>query len=129
MTMDRRQFLSASAVAVVASLSGTACSTGAAYDPRALAEPDLLSVLGPEAVRKIGLRYREMVPAENDAEALHASILRARPWRSRLPWADAPSLAELIESDFAEGRTILVQGWMLSATEARQSALFSLLSP
>jgi hypothetical protein len=87
---------------------------------QALAQPDLLSLIGPEAVRKIGRRYRARVPAENDVRALYAAILTARPW--------PPSIAGLVEQDFAVGRTMVLQGWVVSVTEARQSALFSLLS-
>lgn len=127
MSMDRRQFLRLTAAGAVVSLASNGCGADAAYDLPALSQPELLSVLGPETVREIGLRYREMVPAENDVEALHAAILEAHPWTARLPWREVPSLAELVRDDFAEGRTILVQGWVLSATEARQCALFSLL--
>ncbi len=127
MTMDRRQFLRLTAAGAVASVTSTACGADAAYDMRALAQPELLSILGANAVREIGLRYREMVPGENDVEALRSAILRTRPWTARLPWVSDPPLAELVRDDFAEGRTILVRGWVLSATEARQCALFSLL--
>jgi hypothetical protein len=130
MAMNRRQFLRVSGTsAVAASLTSGArgASADAAFDLRALAQPDLLSILGPEAVRAIGVRYRELVPAENQLQALHAAILAARPWSSRVPWLPGPRVVELVEEDFAAGRTIFVQGWVLSATEARQTALFSFL--
>jgi hypothetical protein len=34
----------------------------------------------------------------------------------------------MIRDDFAAGRTVLVDGWVLSVTEARQAALYSLRS-
>jgi hypothetical protein len=34
--------------------------------------------------------------------------------------------AELVRRDFTEGHTVEVQGWVLSITEARQCALYSL---
>ena len=71
-------------------------------------------------MRKIGLRYRALVPSENEVHALYTAILAARPW--------PPSIAGLVEQDFAVGRTMVLQGWVVSVTEARQSALFSLLS-
>ena len=129
--MNRRQFLGLSATsALVAGLTGGACGAGAnaAFDLDALARPDLLSILGADAVRAIGLRYRRLVPRENQVQALHATILATRPWPSRVPWPVCPSIADMVQDDFAAGRTIVVQGWVLSATEARQSALFSLLS-
>jgi hypothetical protein len=120
--MNRRRFLGVSAVSALAGLSGSAlgASANAAIDPLTLAQPDLLSIIGPQAVRKIGVRYRALVPTENDAHALYAAILAARPWRS--------SIARLVEQDFAVGRTMVLQGWVVSVTEARQSALFSLLA-
>jgi len=82
-------------------------------------------MLGPERVREIGVQYRRLVPAENDRIRLRAAILAAGAggWGGR-----APSLAAKVRSDFAAGRTLLLNGWVLSATEARQCALFSLLA-
>jgi len=34
----------------------------------------------------------------------------------------------MVAEDFAAGRTLVVQGWVLSTTEARQSALYSMLA-
>jgi hypothetical protein len=126
--MNRRQFLRISAIGAAATLASTArgADAAASYDVHALAHPDLLSVLGPQSVREIGARYREIVPAENHVDTLRAAILAARPLR--VPGAPRPAVAKMVRDDFAAGRTIVVQGWVLSATEARQCALFSLLS-
>ena len=35
-------------------------------------------------------------------------------------------MARLVHDDFDDGRTVVVDGWILSATEARQCALYSL---
>jgi hypothetical protein len=82
--------------------------------------------MGTDLVRAIGARYREMVPAERTAESLAAAIDDSRPLSSRLPWATRPTVAEMVRTDFARGRTVVVDGWILSATEARQCALYSL---
>jgi hypothetical protein len=37
-------------------------------------------------------------------------------------------MSDLVRGDFAHGRTVIVDGWILSVTEARQCALFSLLA-
>jgi len=115
MTMDRRQFLRVTAAGAVTSLSVPVVAAGArrADDRtlRALAYPELLGVLGAERVRAIGVRYREATPAERNTVALRAAI--------------DPSA--LVARDFADERTVLVDGWVLSITEARQCALFSLL--
>jgi hypothetical protein len=43
-----------------------------------------------------------------------------------LPWSPYPSLDALIASDFAEDRVVFPAGWMVSVTEARQCALFTM---
>jgi large subunit ribosomal protein L4 len=45
--------------------------------------------------------------------------------RPKIPGFHA-SVDDKIRDDFAAGRTVLIDGWVLSLTEARQSALFSL---
>ena len=103
--MDRRDFLRFSVLSVAAGL------TGAASSLNTVVQPDLLMMLGPDAVRAIGWQYRELVPDECQPEMLRAAIL-----------------AGDVKRDFAAGRTIVLRGWVLSVTEARQCALFSLLS-
>lgn len=125
MAMDRRRFLQLSAAGVLVATTGTACR-GDDIDPRTLAQPAVLALLGPERVREIGVRYRQTVPAERAAPALRAAIANDGNGL-RLPWRKRQSLAQRISSDFAAGRTVVVNGWLLSTTEARQCALFSLL--
>ena len=67
-------------------------------------------MLGPERVRDIGEQYRRLVPDESDWMRLSGPI------------------SALVRRDFETGRTVLVNGWVLSVTEARQCALFSLLA-
>ena len=117
--MNRRRFLALSAT-VAASMATTACASGA--DAAALANPDLLSALGPDAVRRVGQRYRENVPRERDAPALEAAIGDSRPWAARLSHS---TLTDQVRDDFEAGRTVVVDGWLLSVTEARQCALYS----
>jgi hypothetical protein len=126
--MNRRQFLRITASGALVHLASTACGPDADTASDAVAQPELLALLGPEQVREIGRRYREIVPAERDAESLRARILAARPPASRLERAPRTPIAELVRGDFADGRTVVVRGWVLSVTEARQCALFSLLS-
>jgi len=38
-----------------------------------------------------------------------------------------PSIDDRIRDDFGAGRTVVVDGWLLSVTEARQCALYSTL--
>jgi hypothetical protein len=124
MRIDRRRFLLIGAAGAAASVAGAARPTilGAVLEPSSLARPDLLALLGPERVREIGARYRVMVPAEADTDALLRAIAAARP-----PAPPDAGIQDAVRADFARGRTVVVHGWVLSATEARQCALFSLL--
>lgn len=126
MTIDRRQFLQFTAAGALAGLTSSACSTGEAADTRELARPELLGMLGADRVRELGLRYRHMVPAENREAALRAALSHEPSQGLAFPWTSRPLMAQHVEDDFANGRTVLVNGWVLSATEARQCALFCL---
>jgi len=125
MTMDRRRFLQLTAAGMVASVTSSSCSPDASEDARALTAPELLDMLGPERVLEIGTKYRAAVPKENTAAALRAAIAESR--RHRFPLIGNRSTAEQIRADFAAGRTVIVNGWVLSTTEARQCALYSLV--
>ena len=140
MVMHRRLFLRIAALGTAALLTGIVgraavrdgagdgATDAADDDPHLLALPDLLDVLGAERVRAIGRRYRELVPAERDAAALRAALRAGRPLLAGLRGMPRVAPAELVRRDFAEGRTVEVGGWVLSRTEARQCALYSLRS-
>lgn len=112
--MDRRAFLAAGATAL--GFAATSCGARES-DPGALARPALLASLGNDTVRAIGERYRTLYPAERDASALRRAIL-----------ADREPIAALVARDFDVGRVVVIDGWILSVTEARQCALFTLVA-
>lgn len=89
------------------------------------AQPELLRILDEDEVIRIGESYRNRNSAEDDAEVLERKIEAAA--GRHAPVASA-SLRNVIAADFEEGRTVRVNGWMLSITEARQCALYSLRS-
>jgi hypothetical protein len=124
MTLDRRRFLQLTAAGMVAGLTDSACTRGTGEDAQALAQPALLEMLGPERAREIGTQYRAAVPKENTAAALRAAISSSQ--KKRFPWIWSRSIEERIRDDFAAGRTVVVSGWVLAETEARQCALYSL---
>ncbi len=86
-------------------------------------------MLGDRRVRELGVQYRAMYPRECEAEILGAAILNGdTPALMDSPTLHA-TLTARIRDDFAAGRTVRLQGWVLSVTEARQCALFSLIYP
>ena len=123
MSLDRRRFLQLSALGVIATIADSACS---ASDDRAAAvdHPALLVILGLDRVRQLGARYRAATPSENTAEALRAAISSGR--GLRIPFMRSRSIDDQIRDDFEQERIAVVDGWLLSVTEARQAALFSL---
>ena|SRR4051794_23498043 len=125
MTLDRRRFLQLATLGIAgAAVADSACAGGDSRDDATLARPQLLDMLGPERVRQLGAHYRAATPSESSADALRMAISSGH--RVRIPLLGIGSLDDQVRDDFAAGRTVRVDGWVLSVTEARQAALFSL---
>jgi hypothetical protein len=127
--MKRREFIeiAATGAAGVALVVPTVArgSDGMA----ALAHPHLLEVLrDPKLVLALGRRYRELTPSEQTNGALAHAI--SADLNAPAPFATNEclerQLAERVQRDFAMGRTVTLNGWVLALTEARQCALYSL---
>jgi hypothetical protein len=121
MQLDRRRFLQVSALGVAAAVIYPACDGDRTATPE---RPRLLDMLGPDRVREIGKRYLADTRTESTADALRSAISTSRR-QSRLPLMPR-SPDDQVREDFIAGHTVLVDGWVLSITEARQSALFAL---
>jgi hypothetical protein len=119
MNLDRRRFLQ------IAALGGIATVIDCSSDRESadLTPRQLLAMLGPDTVRAIGTHYRAATPSENTATALRSAIANGS---QRFTFIKAKSLDDRIRDDFAADRTTTVDGWILSITEARQCALYSL---
>jgi len=88
-----------------------------------LKNPEFLSnFLDNESIIEIGKLYLKQVPNENSERKLV----------SLLPVGDFSDnntleiIQQQITDDYNSGATIIIDGWILSKTEARQCALFSL---
>jgi hypothetical protein len=95
-----------------------------------LTTPDLLgNFCNEKTLREIGVIYRTLVPEENEKQKLTDLILSGN--NSKKVKTSEWSIIEKIVSkktqeDFLIYRTIILQGWVISITEARQCALLSL---
>ncbi len=123
--MKRREFIGMTAAGAAGLVWPGTASGSASLAPAALTSPHLLTILRDERlVRDLGRRYRASVPSENDARVLEQAIL------ADMATADPHALTDRIDAqvlhDFSTGRTVTVDGWILSLTEARQCALYSL---
>jgi hypothetical protein len=98
-----------------------------------LGHPDFLGHICDDAtVRDIGMAYRSRNPNEMQEDELVSMLIEtAGEDKRRVKTAiDSTRVLEkldgAIRDDYAAGRVVTVKGWILSLTEARQCALYSL---
>lgn len=131
--MNRRDFLLMTAAGSLAlGVPGAGLLYGQPHRFHAAAHPEMLHALGRNRlVDAVGRAYRSAHPEEDDAETLgHLLLAEGDRSSSDVP-SDHPLQARLqqqVRADFAAGRTVQLDGWILSVTEARQCALYSILS-
>jgi hypothetical protein len=95
-----------------------------------LIKPDLLSAFCEEiTLKEIGVNYRNLTPQENDKQKLMDLILEDSGGNKISPsnWTKVEDfMKKKVHEDFLANRIVDLKGWVLSITEARQCALFSL---
>lgn len=129
--MDRRQFIQfAAAGAAGIGLTGAVWLPSAEPPLSVLGRPALLDLLkSSDEIRAVGKAFRAAHPTERTADEIASAILSDTQLSLRLPEsAMRDALSRQIRKDFAEHRTIRLKGWILSVTEARQCALYSILT-
>lgn len=81
-----------------------------------MTEPQSLSLIWDvQKINAIGDQYRTNNPDEASARSLVKLLITV----------PSEKMGERITNDFETGETVLVDGWILSVTEARQCALAS----
>lgn len=84
------------------------------------------------AIEEIGKSYLKKHPEENTEEQLKKNILGSFDGNSLAKKETEGSIDQFFEqkilSEFKNGNQELVDGWVLSVTEARQCALFTVLN-
>ncbi len=127
--MKRRTFidLSTFSAASVVVLLQNGCAEKAIK--KGLGEPLSLSyILDAKTIRETGLAYREQFPSENNKKKLAYLLTNQNSLADNTdPRTIRSILDKKSQEDFENGKTVVVNGWVLSETEARQCALFSLL--
>ena len=83
---------------------------------------------GDESAQRLGQAYLATRPAQLDPEVIARSLAAKIPQRlHRRAAGGGVRLREVLDlvvrQDFADGQTTLIEGWMLSETEAQLSAL------
>jgi len=128
MTMQRRVFIQLSAyTAAVLALPFT---NGCAAKPMdAEAQPLFFShLVDAKTIVEAGRAYRKANQKEDDENKLKALLSAASGLSaSNHDSAIRTMLDFRVSDDFKTGKVTMVNGWVLSITEARQCALFSIL--
>ena len=128
--MKRREFIGLSAYTMT-SISLFSIGTGCADKKinKLIAEPGLLShITDKKNILEIGEGYLQQFPNEKNESVLENLLME----NGSLPKSeDAGSIHSYFDSrsrkDFENGNTIIVGGWILARTEARQCALLQLM--
>ena len=130
--MKRRTFVRlVTAITVVLYLPNLYCKPKYNTLTRMLAQPDALQhICDAKTIHEIGEAYQKQVSNENNKATLVkllAMDINGNPIDESADSAlVASQLAKKIQQDFQQDKTVVVDGWVLSRTEARQCALFSL---
>jgi hypothetical protein len=124
--MKRRKFIILSGIGATAFTLPSACLKARIpeYDPL-LAEPELLSFIwDTETMIAIGNLFRELTPGERSEAELVTALLRERPDEIT---SALQKINSRVQTDYEENDLVMLEGWILSRTEARQCALLSLI--
>lgn len=127
--MKRKEFIQWSAFATAAIYFPLLQSCSPSALQSTLSQPVFLSRLfDKDMIKEVGQAYLTKTPKENNNKALlqllagNDAMAKSNDEKAIHQYID-----EKIKQDFANGNTLLIKGWELAVTEARQCALFSLL--
>ena len=129
--MNRRTFLIAGVAATAAiTVPVLKCRPHSFSTDNPLTRPAVLAnFCDANTIREIGDSYRAQVPSENRMERLKELLLTDEQGR-KPDVPDGHAISELLNKkvtkEFKEGKIVIEDGWIVSKTEARQCALFSL---
>ncbi|MES1215911.1 MAG: hypothetical protein ABUT20_10365 [Bacteroidota bacterium] len=130
--MKRRTFVLLSLYSGAAiSIPSWGCGTESAVAVKPWMQPQLLShICDAKTLQEIGTAYRNKFSDESKEKQL-IDLLLTDSTNKAVPVTSEDALInslldQKIQKDFESGKTVIVKGWVLSETEARQCALFSL---
>jgi hypothetical protein len=125
--MDRRIFVKLSAFSAAA-ISFSLLGGCQSQPKREMATPDLLShMLEKDVLMEIGKGYVSQHDSEQHIDSIIPLLLAdSKINASSDAQVIGTFLNDKIKNDFETTKTVMVNGWILSVTEARQCALFYL---
>ena len=132
--MLRRNFIVLSTFAAAAvSLPLLKCTSADPELDKKLAIPEILSQLIDEnSIKDIGKKYGSSNPNDYSEKSLEQELkkgIEGKSVTSGTPLNEIYSILDKnIQNDFESANTLVISGWVLSSTEVRQCALFSLIN-
>lgn len=111
--------------ALIAGSTPEASAAGASA-PEGLSQlrPEILDVVGDRKQAKaIAEAYRRARPEES-LDEIERAVRSAAATQGRLGRVRADAIRRLVRREYAEGRTLELDGWILAETEARQCVLY-----
>ena len=124
--MERRAFVKLSAYTALV-LSVPLLDSCLKPGDNPLAQPLFFShIADVKTITDAGLAYRKMDKSEDDKALLMQLLSGGDPSTDQK--AIRAALDDRVKQDFQTNKTVTVSGWVLSVTEARQCALFSILN-
>jgi hypothetical protein len=122
--MKRRKFVLLSSAVGTAIVLKTFASFNNELKPEFISEANSLHLIwNRNTLNDIGVKYRALFPGENISETLKKTL------RGDLldQYSIRKELENRITKDFETDQIIILDGWLISLTEARQCALYSIL--
>ena len=125
--MQRRTFIHLSAYTAIALTLPMIDGCGLNSTDKILSQPLFFShLVDTKTINETGLAYRKLFPSENSQSVLNKLLLGSNASNDKT--MIQKQLDARVDQDFKEGKIITAKGWVLSVTEARQCALYSILS-
>jgi len=130
--MQRRKFIQLSVISGAAlGISGIGCGQKHPAYLNLLEKPAALSqICDLRTIRDIGMAYTLQAPVEAKAEKLETLLMTDSAGKPVSPDVNASIIQTLLEGkikhDFETDNTVIVKGWVLAVTEARQCSLLFL---
>jgi hypothetical protein len=122
--MKRRKFLLLTTAGAIATMTPFCKSRHAT--PSALNTPEFLAAIcDAQTIRKIGTDYRTTTNDES-REGQLTDLLTAGFDQNK---DQTQQITNRVKDDFASNRIMTLEGYVISVTEARQCALFSIQNP
>ena len=131
--MKRRHFIFYTVISTAAvSIPFLNCSSPDPELDKKLAMPETLAQTYDEkTIMEIGQAYGKTYPDEYSISDLEKLLTKTETGKSIAGSETAEminsTLNEMVKKDFQTGDTVVLNGWILSKTEARQCALFTLI--